>query len=79
MSKQKCPYAIRRKGRIPIDCEIAERESSAHKFMPCAFQRYCPKEGRSILTPGALGCVRRKDRKETKEPTEYEKNGFVHF
>lgn len=78
MGKYKCPHAIRRPRRVPIDCEIIERDSAQHKYMPCAFQRYCPKEGKSILTPGSVGCLRRLDGKKREEPKKNE-NGYLKF
>ena len=73
MGKYRCPHMIVRKGRVPIDCEIMEREAKERKYMPCAFQRYCPKEGKSILTEQALGCLRRKPRKEREETKDEER------
>lgn len=70
-----CPYATARRGRVPVDCKALESKRSDHAYVPCAFQRYCAKLGKSVLTQQALGCLERKrmDREERKHERKSEK------
>lgn len=50
-----CPHAKRQNGKVLIFCRV--------KNNSCGNQRYCPKEGKTILTEQAADCPLRKDRK----------------
>lgn len=55
-----CKYAKRRRNGLFL-CELAAES----KWNTCGNQRYCPKEGRPILTEGANKCPVRERHKKT--------------
>ena len=45
-----CRHAERRPNKVLLFCRVTGES--------CAFQRYCPQKGTTILTEGSAGCLR---------------------
>lgn len=62
-----CKYAKRAPKMALLVCSIMEEK--CNQWFTCGNQRYCPKEGRTVLTEGAANCpVRIREEAKKNEP-----------
>ena len=62
-----CKYAKRQPNKPLLVCTIMEE--TCGQWFHCGNQRYCPKEGRTVLTDGAAKCpVREREEAKKAEP-----------